>query len=160
MDDLDLGSKKPVEDLDPIPFDDEDEPAAGPDKPGQGGVSHSPLTLGGKPVAGKGAAPSRPAAPAPKPAAPAAKPQIRPQNAPSIGTAAKTAGKFASSEDRITGVKTFFTKLHPGALVFLDEQVNDWLAANPGVRIKLTNTTVGEVQAKKTEQNIIMTVWY
>jgi len=66
----------------------------------------------------------------------------------------------AGNGDRITGCKTFFTKLHPGAIDFLDEQINQWLKDNPGVVIKLTNTTTGEVQGKKTEANILMTVWY
>jgi hypothetical protein len=69
-------------------------------------------------------------------------------------------GKKVSWPDRITGVKTFYTKLHPGAVEFLDEQICKWLMENPGVTIKLTNTVVGEVAAKKTEPNIIITVWF
>ena len=103
-------------------------------------VSHAPLNLGGgNPV-------EIPKSPAPKPTAPkppAEKPTA--QQAPA---------------SRISGVKTFFTKLHPGAMEFLDEQVIKWLKENPGVSIKLTNTTTGEVQAKKTEPNIIIHVWY
>ncbi len=63
-------------------------------------------------------------------------------------------------EARISGLKTFFTKLHPGALVFLDEQVTEWLKAHPDVQIKRTNVSVGEVMSKKTEPNIIINVWY
>jgi hypothetical protein len=68
--------------------------------------------------------------------------------------------KRVSWPDRITGVKTFFTKLHPGAMEFLDEQICKWLADNPGVNIKRTNITTGDVAAKKTEPNIIITVWF
>ncbi len=68
--------------------------------------------------------------------------------------------KQTVSGDRITGVKTFFTKLHPGALPFLDEQITDWLRNNPGVIVKQTSTTTGEVQGKNTEPNIIITIWY
>lgn len=67
--------------------------------------------------------------------------------------------KIVSSE-RIIGVKTFFTKLHPGAMDFLDKQIANWLKNNPDLAIKRTNITTGEVQAKKTEPNIIITVWY
>jgi hypothetical protein len=143
MDNLD-GNKLPgSDDLDepipldddfdkPIPFDDEDT--------GQTNVSHSPLNLGG----------SGPAAAA-KPAA--VKPTAgRPATAQPVEQAVST--------DRITGVKTFFTKLHPGAMEFLDGQINNWLKANPGIVIKRTNIATGEVQAKKTEPNIIITVWY
>ena len=99
------------------------------------GVSHAPLDLGGPPAASA--------------------PQIwMPQQA------AKKADAKVVSTDRITGVRTFFTKLHPGALNFLDEQISNWLKENPGISIKRTNVTVGEVQAKKTEPNIVITVWY
>ncbi len=69
-------------------------------------------------------------------------------------------GHEKSSPDRITHVKTFFTKLHAGSLEFLDQQINHWLKENPDIVIKRTNTTVGEVVAKKSEQNIVITVWY
>jgi hypothetical protein len=58
------------------------------------------------------------------------------------------------------GVKTFFTKLHAGAIEFLDEQITNWLKDNPGITIKRTNTVTGEIQGTKTEPNIIVTVWY
>jgi hypothetical protein len=103
--------------------------------PGKSGVSHAPLDLGGtSPV-------QIPKVEAPKPIA--KKPVVK-----TVPT------------DRIVGVKTFFTKLHPGALNFLDEQITRWLKENPGIKIKRTNITTGEVQAKKTEPNIIITVWY
>ena len=72
----------------------------------------------------------------------------------------KDTGKKASWPDRITGVKTFYTKLHSGALEFLYEQICAWLRDNPGVNVKRTNTTIGDVAAKRTEPNIIVTVWY
>jgi hypothetical protein len=129
----------------PVPVD------AGPEKPpvpqdqpvaGPAPVSRAPLNLGG----GASGAPVAPSAAAPRPVAP------RPM--PARPAAAAPAG------GRITGCKTFFTKLHPGAIDFLDEQINQWLKDNPSVVIKLTNTTVGDIQAKKTEPNILITVWY
>ncbi len=99
------------------------------------GVSHAPLDLGG----------------------------TSPVQIPKIETpkpAAKKPTEKTASTDRIAGVKTFFTKLHPGALNFLDEQITRWLTENPGVQIKRTNVATGQVQAKKTEPNIIITVWY
>jgi len=117
---------------DPIPLDDDlDKPIPlEDDEPGQAAVSHAPLSLGGSGIAE------------------VTKPAVK-----------KDAGKITST-GRITGVKTFFTKLHPGAMEFLDEQINKWLKDNPGIQIKQTNTTTGEVQAKKTEPNIIITIWY
>jgi len=66
----------------------------------------------------------------------------------------------ARSSDRITGVKTFFTKLHAGSINFLDEQITNWLKANPDITIKHTSTATGDVVSKKTEPNIIVTIWY
>ena len=74
--------------------------------------------------------------------------------------ATKAPVKKAASTSRITGVKTFFTKLHPGAIDFLDEQIAGWLRDNPEIEIKQTNVNTGDVQSKKTEPNIIITVWY
>ena len=74
-------------------------------------------------------------------------------------TIQKSTAKIVSCE-RITGVKTFFTKLHAGSIDFLNEQINKWLKENPGVVIKRTDTVTGMVAAKKTEPNLIITVWY
>jgi len=104
-------------------------------EPGEKSVSHAPLDLGGtSPI-------QIPKVEMPKP------------------TAKKPTEKIAST-DRIAGVKTFFTKLHPGALNFLDEQITRWLTENPGIRIKRTNVATGEIQGKKSEPNIIISVWY
>jgi len=120
----------------PIPFDDADI--------SEMSVSHSPLDLGGSGIAE-----------APK--IEASKPVAKSIDSPL--TVQEPAKKMVSTE-RIEGVKTFFTKLHPGALNFLDEQITKWLKENPDITIKRTNIITGEVQAKKTEPNIIITVWY
>jgi len=130
FDSSNLGGANPNE---PIPLDNPipfDQPGAGGT-----GVSHSPLDLGGS--------------------SPVEAPKIEVPNP----VTKKPAEKVVSS-DRITGVKTFFTKLHPGAMDFLDDQITKWLRENPDVVIKRTNTVTGEIQAKKTEPNIIITIWY
>jgi len=130
MDNFDSSSSG-NENLDkPIPFNDDD--MSGTD------VSHSPLNLGG------GAAGAPTAGAVGQPVKPVAKPPTE---------------RMVSS-DRIMGVKTFFTKLHPGAIEFLDEQITRWLNDNPGIVIKRTNTVTGMIQGKKTEPNIVITVWY
>ena len=169
---------QPVDDdLDkPIPLDlDEPIPLSGPG-PEKGNVSHTPLNLGGPPAAPARqtpAAPTRQAPAAPARQAPAAPARQAPSAHGGAATPAApvaqiqmpkgavkpTAAKVVSSE-RITGVKTFFTKLHPGALEFLDEQICAWLKKNPGVFVKRTNITTGDIQSKKTEPNIIITIWY
>jgi hypothetical protein len=114
----------------PIPFDNDTSGAS---------VSHSPLDLGG---GGK-----------------TETPKIERPTQPAGAAAKKPAGKINSAE-RITGIRTFFTKLHPGAIEFLDEVITNWLKDNPGISIKRINMITGEIQGKKTEPNIIITVWY
>jgi hypothetical protein len=121
----------------PIPFDDGSE---------ETNVSHSPLNLGGDNTK--------------EPTKPPAKEPPKTSNPSRPQTTTKVAGQEISGSGRIEGVKTFFTKLHPGAINFLDEQITDWLKKNPNVNIRRTNITTGEIQAKKTEPNIIITVWY
>ncbi|UCG46885.1 MAG: hypothetical protein JSU94_15465 [Phycisphaerales bacterium] len=137
MDGFDKSNLGRQDNDEPIPFgDDLDEPIRLEETgPTGASVSHSPLDLGGS-ATGK-----MPKIETPKPA-------VRKTSQPVVST------------DRVTGVKTFFTKLHPGAMQFLDEQISNWLKENPGIAIKQTDTTTGEVQAKKTEPNIIITVWY
>jgi len=121
----------------PIPFDDDtDKPIPFDDEDTiPADVSHSPLSLGGSGTV------REPKIQVPRP------------------VAKKETEKVVSAE-RITGVRTFFTKLHPGAMEFLDGQITNWLQENPGVSIKRTNTATGEVTGKKTEPNLIVTVWY
>ncbi|MFC1738333.1 hypothetical protein ACFL1G_04685 [Planctomycetota bacterium] len=135
MSDFDVRNipSQPEPDEEPIPFDNEDVSE-------QSGVSHSPLSLGGKPVE---VAKSQPASqPSTQPIKPAEQKEQKP------------------SGDRVTGVRTFFTKLHAGAIEFLDSQITEWLQKNPGIVIKRTNTVTGEVQGKKSEPNIIINIWY
>jgi hypothetical protein len=135
-------SSQPQNDLDkPIPLGDDIPKPSGPAS-GPVGVSRAPLNLGGG---------GKPPAAAPTPAA------------PRVATPApvvKRAPATAAPAERITGVKTFYTKLHPGAIEFLDEQVASWLKDNPNASIKQVTVTTGEVQAKKTEPNIIVNIWY
>jgi hypothetical protein len=158
MDNYDLTNGQvppPVDDVSKtIPFDDSDPPvSASP-------VSRKPLTLGanGSP---KPQAVPRPQASAPRPAPrPVPRPVPRPASAQAAGVSKQVARAVSNNASRITGMKTFYTKLHPGALDFIDEQVAEWLKAHPSVSIKQTNVIVGEVQSKKTEPNIIITIWF
>jgi len=137
MDNLGNSSVPDNDDIDkPIPFDD------GP------GVSRAPLNLGGS----GGGSPAPVPKPAPKPAPRMQSPQ--PVAKKPVAVAAPGAG------GRITGCKIFFAKLHAGALDFLSDQISTWLKENPNIHIKHTNVAVGDIQAKKTEPNILVTIWY
>jgi len=176
-----LGSSNPQRDHRdvPIPLEgDAEKPVRSEENPASGtpNVSRTPLNLGGgtgapvaapvqtpKPPTAAPAQAPRPAAAAPvqapRPAAPpaAAVPAPRPlAPRPVVPKPVPTTG----AGDRITSCKTFFTKLHPGAIKFLEEQITAWLKENPTVFIKRTNVIMGEVQEKKTEPNIVIVVWY
>ncbi len=79
---------------------------------------------------------------------------------PSTPSIKKKSMEKVVSTDKITRIKTFYTKLHTGSIDYIDGQINDWLNKNPDVIIKQTNTVTGMVVGKKTEPNIIITVWY
>jgi hypothetical protein len=113
-------------------------PAAAPPN-----VSRAPLNLGG-------------AAGTPAPAAPPAPPKapvLRP-------VPPKPAAGAATTGDRITTCKTFFAKLHPGAIHFLEEQITAWLKDNPAVIVKQTDVITGEILEKKSEPSLIIVIWY
>lgn len=147
MDNLDINNpgrqdlNEPIPLDEPIPFDNIG--------PGESGVSHAPLDLGG------GSKAQAPKAQAPKPAAPKATAKPKPP----VGAPREPSEKLASG-DRIIGMKTFFTKLHAGAIAFLEEQIARWLKDNPDIVVKRTNVVTGDVVGKKVEPNIIITVWY
>jgi hypothetical protein len=122
---------------------------------GNATVSRAPLNLGGS---GVNPAVGTPAAHSPGAAAPAAVPSAIPR-APAPQAPIRRPLPVAAAP-RTTNCKTFFTKLHPGALNFLDEQISKWLRENPNVVVKHTNVTTGEVVDKKTEPNILITIWY
>ncbi len=107
-------------------------PAIPASKPG---ISHAPLNLGDS------------------------SPEPIPVAAPPKQTVIKPADDPIPAE-RIKGMKTFFAKLHQGALVYLEEQITNWLKENPNIVIKRTNITTGEVQGKTTEPNIVIIIWY
>ena len=104
------------------------------DETSEADISHSPLNLGGASAA----------------------------EVPKLEVTAQPArpAEEVTSADRITGVKNFFTKLHPGAIDFLSEQITKWLNDNPDIVIKRTNMVTGNIQAKKVDPNLIITVWY
>jgi hypothetical protein len=116
-----------------------------PEAPAAGGppnVSRAPLNLGGNAATPATPAPTAPRAPAPRAAAP------RPAPSP------------AAAGERISNCKTFFTKLHPGAIRFLEEQITNWLKDNPAIVIKQTDVVTGEILEKKSEPSLIIVVWY
>jgi len=56
--------------------------------------------------------------------------------------------------------RTFHCKLSEGSIDFFNNQVNEWLEANPKISIKFAASTIGMFEGKHTEPNLIMTVFY
>ncbi|MBN1508440.1 MAG: hypothetical protein JW955_16445 [Sedimentisphaerales bacterium] len=157
MDNLGNGGSPAANSDKPIPFEDGPSaptPAKVPPAGSSAPVSRAPLNLGGtgSPVSGS-AATSPPAASHP---APAAAPRVQAPQAP----LRKPVAAGPAHTGRISNCRTFFTKLHPGAIRFLDDQITSWLKENPGVIVKHTNVITGDIVDKKTEPNILVTVWY
>jgi len=87
------------------------------------------------------------------------KPQPQPVAVPAVKMPI-TSSVQSVPTGKISGVKTIYTKLHAGSLDFLDGLINEWIKENPTKEIKIVQTTVGEIQGKKTEANIIVSIWY
>ena len=56
-------------------------------------------------------------------------------------------------------VKTFHGKLTDEAMVYLDQQVNEWLDAHPQYEVKFVSTAIGDFTGKLKEPHLIVQVW-
>jgi hypothetical protein len=57
-------------------------------------------------------------------------------------------------------VKSFHCKMSDDSLVYLDQQVNEWLDAHPQYEVKLVTSSVGEFQGKMgREVHLVLQVW-
>ena len=56
-------------------------------------------------------------------------------------------------------VKSLHCRLTGDSLEFLDQQINEWLDANPEYEVKLVTTSVGLWSGKLKEPNLIVNVW-
>lgn len=57
-------------------------------------------------------------------------------------------------------VKTFFSRVSIESLSFLDEKINEWLDQHPDIEIKFVTNTIGVMEGKTREPNLIINVWY
>lgn len=91
--------------------------------------------------------------------------RIHALSAATLGLAAAwNDAKFKRSLDPKAGAasrcRTFHCKLSEGSIDFFNNQVNEWLDANPAISIKFATSTIGMFEGKHTEPNLIMTVFY
>ena len=59
-----------------------------------------------------------------------------------------------------TRVRTFHCKLGDAAMVFMDQQINEWADSHEDVEVKFCTSTIGVVEGKRQEPHLILTVWY
>jgi len=58
-----------------------------------------------------------------------------------------------------TRCKLFHSKIGPGPLEHLEKQINEWLDAEE-VEIKFVTKTVGVMEGKRAEPNLLVMIWY
>ncbi len=60
-----------------------------------------------------------------------------------------------------TRCRTFHCKLTDSSLVNLNDMINEWADANPGVEVKFATSCIGPFEAKSSvDQHLIVTVFY
>ena len=59
-----------------------------------------------------------------------------------------------------TRARTFHSRLTTSAMEFMDQQINEWVDSHEDIEVKFCTSTVGPVEGKRTEPNLIVTVWY
>ena len=58
-----------------------------------------------------------------------------------------------------THVKTFYCKLRPDAIQYLDDQINEWLDKHPEYEVKSVTSSVGKLVGKNIEDALFLNVW-
>jgi hypothetical protein len=72
----------------------------------------------------------------------------------------KLSRPITGPNDPPTRIRCFHSKLTPGALAHMDDQINEWVDTHPDIYIKKVTTTVGPFEAKHVEQHLIVTIFY
>lgn len=67
---------------------------------------------------------------------------------------------LAGKDQGATRCRTFHAKLAAGAIVYLDDQINEWIDGHPEVFIKTVSTTVGLFEGKHQEPHLMVTIFY
>ncbi len=52
-------------------------------------------------------------------------------------------------------VKTFHSKITDDALVYMDQQINEWLDRHPEYEVKFVTSTAGTLTGKRKEPNLL-----
>ncbi len=57
-------------------------------------------------------------------------------------------------------VRTFHGKLSEQGMDFMDNQINEWLDANPDIEIKFVTSAIGQFEGKIREPALVLNIWY
>lgn len=143
-------------------------PPSAPDDPGGGAAAPASKIMHKTPLG---------AAPTPPPAQPKIL-RVEPEPVPMADVAGPTTGAakitaFGKEErheevwnrkPNVTGkgaihVKTFHSKITADALIYMDQQINEWLDSHPEYEVKFVNSTVGILSGKLKEPAVICQIW-
>ncbi len=56
--------------------------------------------------------------------------------------------------------RIFHAKLSDGALLFMNDQINEWLDESPDISIKFASSTIGILEGKHAEPHLMLTLFY
>jgi hypothetical protein len=60
-----------------------------------------------------------------------------------------------------TRCRIFHAKMTDGALVFMENQINEWIDEHPDIHVKFSTSTMGTIESKQSrDQHVIVTVFY
>ncbi len=68
--------------------------------------------------------------------------------------------KVDSSSPHAIRCRIFHSKLSDGAMTFMNNQINEWLDEQTEISIKFATSTIGIVEGKHAEPNIMLTLFY
>jgi hypothetical protein len=76
------------------------------------------------------------------------------------GSAAELRRPMLKGSPNATRCKTFHCKLADGAIVYMNDQINEWADADDNIEIKFASSTIGVVEGKHADPHLIVTVFY
>ena len=106
------------------------------------------------------------------PAASSAPPKRKPRESPSASVAAGLSqfGGVPIADDQFqrpltkgsyaTRCRTFHGKLTEGSLVYMNDQINEWVDNNGDIEIKFVTSCIGVFEGKHSEPHLFLTVFY
>lgn len=67
---------------------------------------------------------------------------------------------LSGAQDAPTRCRTFHAKLNDASIAYMNDQINEWVDADPRIFIKTVSTTVGLFEGKHPEPHLFITMFY